>query len=298
MIPEKLSGKIVSATVFVRNFGAYARTAGSEPIHILNHGRPAWSLIATDQFMRLADAGSGGTEGAQDRLALSMVLDTIDTQVIMTDALLAVLRMNMAARHALLLTEDDVRGMPLDRVFVDPGYHVLLRAAERVRDTGVNETLDLDTTVPPLRAFRVRVERFGEGLVIFAADISAQTQVRHRHAIASAYEALMDALPGLARGTINPRGIIRTASPALAALVQTDPARIVGMRIASLFHTSERTVVGDAIETLLSERQPFTLATSLQTGSMATTPVVLSAVPCAVQSRGEEATFLLQRRTD
>lgn len=165
-----------------------------------------------------------------------------------------------------------------------------------MRDTGVSETFELDTIASPMRTFRLRVERFGEGLVIFCDDISARTQVRQRHAIASAYEELMDALPGLARGTINARGIIRTASPALAALVQTDPARIVGMRIASLFHTSERTAVGDAIEALLSERRPFTIASRLQTGGMATAPVVLSAVPCPVQARDEDATFLLQTR--
>jgi PAS domain-containing protein len=296
MIPERLSGRIVSATAFVRNFGAYARTAGGEPIHILNHGRPAWSLIATDQFMRLAAAGAGGADGAQDRLALAMVLDTIGTQVIMTDAALTIVRMNIAARHAFLLDEDAAHGMPLDGVLVDPAYHFMLRAAERVRDTGVGETFELDTILPPLRTFRVQVECFAEGLVIFADDISVRTQVRQRHAIASAYEELMDALPGLARGTINARGVIRTASPALAALVQTDPGRIVGMRIASLFHMSERAAVGDAIETLLGERRPFTLATSLQTGGMATAPVILSAVPCPVPARDEEATFLLQSR--
>lgn len=110
MIPEKLSGKMVSATAFVRNFGAYARTAGAEPIHILNHGRPAWSLIATDQFMRLSEAGGGGAGEGRDRLALTMILDAIDTHVIMTDAELTIVRVNVAARHALLLNEPAERG--------------------------------------------------------------------------------------------------------------------------------------------------------------------------------------------
>jgi PAS domain-containing protein len=245
--------------------------------------------------MRLADAGTGGPGGAQDRMALAMVMDTIDTQVIMTDADLNIVRMNIAARHAMLVSEEDARGMPLDRALVDPSFHFILRAVERVRETGVSENFELDTMAPPLRTFRVQVECFGEGMVIFAHDITAQTQVRQRHAIASAYEELMDALPGLARGTINARGIISSASPALAELVQTDPGRITGMRIASLFHTSERGAVSDAVERLLGERRAFTMETSLQTGGMTTAPVMLSAVPSSVHARDEDATFLLQR---
>lgn len=296
MVPENLSGKVVSATAFVRNFGAYARTAGAEPIHILNHGRPAWSLIATEQLVRLSDTRAGGGEGQQDRMTLNMVMDTISTRVIVMDASLIVQRMNIAARHSVLLGEDEVRGVPLEQILDDPAYQFVLRAAERVRDTGDSETFELDTAAPPPRTFRVHLERFGDGLVMFSDDITAQTQVRQRHAISGAYEELMDALPGLARGTINARGIIRSASPALAQLVQSEPDRIVGMRLASLFHTAERAEVSDAIEELLSERKPFTLSSRLQAGGMTTTPVALSAAPCAVPARDGDAVFLLQRQ--
>lgn len=295
MFPDKLSGKVVSATAFVRNFGAYARTAGSEPIHILNHGRPAWSLISTDHLARLADARTGVSEGGHDRLALAMVLDTISTLVVMTDLDFRILRINPAARHAMLVDDDDIRGSSLSSLVSDLRYQFVLRAAERVRDTGVSETFELDTVSTPIRTFHVKVERFADGLVMFADETTAQTLVRERHDVANAYEVLMDALPGLARGVVNARGVISFASPALADLVQTEQSRIVGMRLASLFHTSVRTAISDAIEGLLDDKAPFTMPAILQGGGTDTTPVTVSASPHSAHGREDGAVFLLQK---
>ncbi|HEX7857136.1 MAG TPA: PAS domain-containing protein [Sphingobium sp.] len=295
MFPEKLTGKVVSATAFVRNFGAYARTAGSEPIHILNHGRPAWSLIATDHLARLSDARSGGHEHDHDRLALSVVLDTITTKVIMLDADLRIIRVNPSARHAMMVDDDDIRGVPLGTIMSDIRYQFILRAIERVRDTGVSETFEVDTVSGPPRTYNVKVEMFASGIVMFADETTAQTLVRDRLNVAHVYEALMDALPGLARGTINARGVITAASPALAELVQTDPGRIVGMRLSSLFHTSVRTAVADSIETLLDDRTGFTMTAVLQAGGTETTSVMLSASPNPTHGRDDGAIFLLQK---
>ena len=296
MSPDKLSGKVVSATAFVRNFGAYARTAGSEPIHILNHGRPAWSLIATDHLARLADSRMG-TPGDHDKQILSMILNTISTSVIMTDADLRVERVNHAARHGLLIHDADVYGKPLNDIIREPRYQFILRAVERVRDTGVSETLEVDTERAPHRTFQVKIERFGDGLAIFSEETTAQTLVRERHEAANAYETLMDALPGLARGAINPRGIISSASPALADLVQSDTGRIIGMRLSSLFHTTMRTAVTDAIEALLDDRKPFTMDARLQAGGTDTTSVTLSVSATGAHGRENGAIFLLQKRT-
>ncbi|MET0364013.1 MAG: PAS domain-containing protein [Sphingobium sp.] len=296
MQPENLPGKVVSATAFVRNFGAYARTAGSEPIHILNHGRPAWSLIATDYLARLSDARLPASESDEDKVALSMVLDTIPTLVIMVDGDLRIVRVNQAARHALSIHDADVRGVILGQILSDARYQFVLRTVERVRDTGISETLEIDTVTGPQRTFHVKVEWFADGLAIFSDETTAQKLVRARYDVANTYEVLMDALPGLARGTINPRAIITGSSPALANLVQTDPDRIIGMRLASLFHTSVRTAVADAIEGLLDDKTPFTMEAMLQADGTETTAVTLSASPRAGNGRDDSAIFLLQKR--
>ncbi|HEX7821508.1 MAG TPA: hypothetical protein VF463_12940 [Sphingobium sp.] len=293
MFMEKLPGKIVSATAFVRNFGAYARNAGSEPIHILNHGRPAWSLISTDYLDRLSKSGAGGDE--HDRLALAMILDTITTRVIMTDGDLHVVRLNPAARHALMIGDGDVHDVPLASLLPDPRYQFVLRAVERVNQTGLSETLDLDTPELPTRTFHIKIERYANGIAIFSDETTAQTLVRDRYAVADAYEALVDALPGLARGTINARGVITAPSVALGHLVQTDPAKIMGMRLSSLFHAAVRSDVADAIETMLNDRIPFTMPASLQAGGIETTPVTLSASPHPANGRNDGAIFLLQK---
>ncbi|MFT3966137.1 MAG: PAS domain-containing protein [Sphingobium sp.] len=297
MLPDKLAGKVVSATAFVRNFGAYARTAGSEPIHILNHGRPAWSLIATDYLTRLAETRGGSPEGDQDRLALSMILDTIPTLIVMTDPELRVIRINHSARHSLKIHDAGISGTPLSSLLPDARYQFVLRALERVQNTGVSETFEVDTANPPQRTFHVKVERFSDGLLIFADETTTQMLARERHDVANAYEMLMDALPGLARGVINPRGVITASSSALADLVQSDPGRIVGMRLSSLFHTSVRTAVTDAIDALLDDKIPFTMDALLQAGGTETTPVTLSASANPTYGREDGAIFLLQKRS-
>lgn len=293
MFMEKLPGKIVSATAFVRNFGAYARDSGSEPIHILNHGRPAWSLITTDYLNRLAKAGAGGSD--QERAALAMVLDSIPTRVIMTDTDLHVVRINPAARHGLLIGDGDAHGVPLSSLLPNPRYGFILRAVERVNQTGVSETLDLDTPAPPMRTYHIKIERYADGVAIFADETTAQTLVRDRYAMADAYEGLMDALPGLARGTINARGVITTPSVALARLVQTEPAKIAGMRLSSLFHTTVRSEVADAIEKMLNDQTSFAMSASLQAGGIETTAVTFSASPHPSHGRNDGAIFLIQQ---
>ncbi len=292
MVMEKLPGKVVSATAFVRNFGAYARNAGSEPIHILNHGRPAWSLIATDYLNRLAKGGAGGTD--PDRAAFTMVLDTISTRVVMTDTDLHIVRINAAARHTLMLGDDEVIGMPLASLLTNQRYQFILRAVERVNQTGISETIDVDTQQQPSRSYHMKIERYAEGVAIFSEDMTAQTLVRDRYAVADAYEELMDGLPGLARGSINARGIIISPSSGLAQMAQTERGKIVGMRLSSLFHTTVRSEVADAIENMLNNRAAFTMEANLQTGGIKTLPVILSVTPNPIHGHQDGAIFLIR----
>lgn len=298
MLPEKLQGKVVSATAFVRNFGAYARNAGAEPIHILNHGRPAWSLVTTEQLERLAEAQSGPSGSESDRLTLNKVLESIHTSVIVVDRQLRIVRINSLGRKGLNVENEDAIGVPLARLLTDQRFSFILRAVERVRDTGINEELDVDTFTVPVHSYHMKIEQFPEGIAILSEDVTAQALARERYSAASIYEELMDALPGLARGTINARSVIVSASTALSHLVQTDADRIVGMRLTSLFHATVRGEVTDAVEALLADRKPFTLDTSLQTGGMNTMAVTLSATPNPLHGNDDGAIFLLQKQAN
>ncbi|HEX7873856.1 MAG TPA: PAS domain-containing protein [Sphingobium sp.] len=253
-------------------------------------------MIATDYLARLSDPRGAASESGEDKMALSLVLDAIPTQVIMVDRDLRVARINQAARHGLQIHDADIHGTPLGQIVSDMRYRFILRAVERVRDTGISETLEVDTPNSPPRSFHIKIEWFADGLAIFSDETTAQTLVRARHDVADTYETLMDALPGLARGAINPRAVITASSRALADLVQTDPDRIVGMRLSSLFHTSARTAVADAIEALLDDKTPFTMEAMLQADGTQTTPVTLSASANPTHGREDGAIFLLQKR--
>lgn len=288
-----LPGQVVSATSFVRNFAAYARSALGEPVHILNHGQVGLSLVATDMFLRSSANRSGVAD--VDRLAakLDIVLDAVPTLVVITDDNGDIVRVNPAARRYLQLSDQEVRGVPFSQFLSDQNRHLITRALGRVGDTGMAEVFEVDLAAQPVNIFRVTVTRFPGGFAVFADEIAHRLAVRELEARAMAYETLIDELPDVARGTINIRGMVTQASPALAELVEADESRIVGLRFAALFDAASRSDITDAVETLLTDGRPFAMPADLLGRGARTTPVFVSAAPLVTHDRGSGAIFML-----
>ncbi|HEX7855863.1 MAG TPA: hypothetical protein VF503_19430 [Sphingobium sp.] len=283
-----MSGQIVSASAFVRNFGAYSRTAASEPVHILHHGKAVLSLIATEHLRRLSNSRTGYL--SKDRASLELVIDGMSVHVVITDPDLNVLCINPAARHACGIDSDRVN-VPLSSL-LGPPFEFILRAAERVRDSGMTETLEADTLTQPVQTFRVKIENVAGGVSIVSEEITAQSVAREQHEAVVAYDKLIDSLPGLARGTINHRGLISSTSSRLAEMIQSDTDRLVGTRLSAIFDVSARSKVTDAVEALLSDQKDFSFPTLLHTASAGKVPVVITAVS-RQSRRGQAGVFLL-----
>lgn len=294
---KELPGIVVSATSFIRQFGHYSRTAGTEPIHILNHGRPAWSLVSTDYLTKLTLQDNGDRLPNEDRIVLSIVLDAISTCVTVFDEDLRAVKINPAARHAMRISDDDFKGMTAAELFPSALGEFICRALHRVRDSGLNETLEIDTASQPPQTYQVRLERFQGGITLLGENATAETLLRAKGDLAGCYELLIDGMPHVARGMANVRGVVTNASPALAALLTTDGDRITGMRLPSFFHASSRADVSDAMEALLEHGTPFMLQGALQVGGTETQQVALSAAPLRNRGRDGGIVFLVQKLT-
>ncbi|WP_176590802.1 PAS domain-containing protein [Sphingobium sp. EM0848] len=257
------SGQIVTATALIRHFAVHSRHALHEPVHIMNHGHINLSLISTELFLRLSNGQQSVPDTGHLAARFDILLDMIATQVILADQQLNLIRINLAARKRMEVSEEDVRGTPVSQLLAGQDYHFALRALERVRDTGVAEEFELNLPGRRPLIFRFQITPFPGGFVLLADEISDRVTLRDQDARTAAYEDLIDGLPGLARGAFNIRGSVTHASPALAQLIGTDESRIVGVRFATLFDASNRGTIGDAMESLLTSGTPFGMAAGL-----------------------------------
>ncbi len=287
------SHHVVPATKFVRDFASYAQLAFNEPVHILKHGRPSLSLVATNRLQGLLDPGDNAEYHATSSTKLDMVLDHIKTLVMILDDQLHILRVNLAAREALKLSED-VLGASLQSLITDPRQEFIMRALERVRDTGVAENIEFDSFDRPIRTFQCYIMNFPGGLAMLTEDVTHTAALRNADAIADAYAGLLEVTPGLAHGMLNVRGMISSASQSLSDLLNTAKDRLIGMRLTALCETSFRGEVGDRLEALLASAEPFTAHVKLLGQGARVIPAVLSAYSHINYGRKPGATFLIR----
>ncbi|UZW53834.1 PAS domain-containing protein [Sphingobium sp. JS3065] len=271
-------GQVVTATALIRHFAVHSRQALTEPVHILNHGHVGLTLISTESFLRLSADRHRPANPDHPAAQLDVLLDMIPTQVILADQELNLTRINLAARKRLEVSEQEVRGAPLSQVLARPDHHFVLRALERVRDTGVPEEFEQSFTGRLSLVYRVQISAFPGGFAILADEVTDRLSLRTQDARIAAYENLTDSLPGLARGAFNVRGMVTDMSPALADLVGTEESRILGVRFAALFDGSSRGAISDAVEGLLTSGKPFGMTAGL-VGNAGSGTVWIGATP-------------------
>lgn len=281
------------ATKFVRDFASYAQMAFNEPVHILKHGRPSLSLVATNRLQGLLHSGDSTEYHAISSTKLDMVLDHVKTLVMILDDQLHILRVNLAAREAFKLSEE-VLGASLQSTITDARQEFILRALERVRDTGVAENIEFDSFDRPIRTFQCYITTFPGGLAMFTEDVTHTVALRNADAIADAYAGLLEVTPGLAHGMLNVRGMISSASQSLSDLLDTAEDRLIGVRLTALCETSFRGEIGDRVEALLSSAEPFSTHVNLLPQGSKVIPAVLSAYPHVNYGRKPGATFLIR----
>jgi nitrogen-specific signal transduction histidine kinase len=194
---------------------------------------------------------------------LDVILDMIPTHVILADEQLNLVRINLAARRRMEVSEEEVRGMPLTQILTRPAHHFGARALERVRDTGVAEEFDYCPPDQPSLIYRIKATPFPRGFALLTDEITDRMALREQEERMAGYEKLIDSWPGLARGIFNIRGIVTGISPALAKLIQADESRMMGVRFATLFDAANRGAISDAVEALLTDGKPFSFAAAL-----------------------------------
>ncbi|WP_150291486.1 PAS domain-containing protein [Sphingobium estronivorans] len=287
------SGQIVTATALIRHFATHSRHALSEPVHIMNHGHISLSLISTELFVQLSNGQRTTLDIDDNAASLDLLLDLIATKVILVDRALNLVRINLAARKRLEVSEHEARNKPLSQLLVGPDYYFVLRALERVRDTGVAEEFELSPFGRQSWLYRVQIMPFRGGFALLADEITDRVTLRDQDARTAAYEYLIDGLPSLARGAFNLRGCVTHVSPALAQLMGTDENRILGVRFGTLFDVASRGTIGDAMENLLTSGTPFGMTAGFVGGDAGSEPIWINAAPLRTADGQTGGVFLI-----
>lgn len=281
------AGRVVTATYFVRNFADLKREADRAPVFIESHGKAGWALVSNGYI-----AAREAAADVQRFDATAALFDLLGALAALIDADQTVVWINAAmARHIGASNLDGVSFHEIAGLFAAPH---LAAAAQRVARTGQPESFDVDSRVLPGRVFRATVARLGDMVGFVAEDVTDALVEQQREATATGLQSALDTLPGLARGTINVRGVIDGVQPSLVELVGTVENALMGARLPSLFDVRSRVVVADAVEGVLSEGEARSVSGDLLIGGSQLRHAELSLAPLSSRGRVIGAAFLIQ----
>ncbi|WP_315760005.1 hypothetical protein [Sphingomonas sp. Y38-1Y] len=242
----------VTASELVRQFGLWQERALQQPVFVLRRGRPSLVLTSLDLMRRLC----APHEAAADTSLAALLLDAMRELVLVVDAGGRIEQLNRAARIAFGANLAGV-GHPLSRPFNEAVARYLLDLAERTRRTGAPEQAEIAVRE---RRYRVVIVPYVDGALIVADDVSADDEGEALATRLAAFEEAIDRLGDVAWARLNLRGYVEAASASLARITGIERTMLQAVRFVTLLGTAARPIAGEAIEGVIADGAPRTLA--------------------------------------
>lgn len=236
----------VSATQLVPDLAAIRTLASGGPVGVTSHGRTELIVLNAHRFAELsASASSPETETFEAKL--SIVLETIDTRVVIVNHDLSVQRINRAMRLVLGLSDEPFLGRKLiDLLPPATGRFVIKRMTE-VYESGRAAEFDFVSTLNPGRTIHARMVPWPGGIAYFSDDITDRLHSIERSMEFDALRRAFAAFGNRGSGSVARDGAIQTADAGLAAMTGADAGQLEGRRFVSLFDTSARSKIETAM---------------------------------------------------
>lgn len=281
---------VVSATDLVRKFGDYARSALADPVQIAQHGHIRLALVNADLIDKLPNGER--TENSRLGARFDILFDAMETMITIVDHNVDIVRVNAAALRYFEVAEDDVGGRPLHTLLSAPEMRTIPAAVLRVVATGQVEDFFVDSRRYSGRTLHVRIMPFPGGAALFGDDITERLTTARDDALRIAHVAALDAA-GIGAGSINVRGVIDKAEPALERLTGAPEGKLLNVRLSSLFTVRCRDAVTALIEKSLTYGEGGAIECELLT-EQGPVSVCLSMAPVEARRGGGHATFLIR----
>lgn len=128
-----------TATQLVRDFPEVRRLVDRGPVQITSHGRTELVMLSPDHFAQIAEVGTTDSTRLEGKLAI--ILDTIETAVLIFDENLRVRRANRALCALLDTDEGRLIGLGAAELVTHPSHRYTIERLAEVQRSGHAEVL-------------------------------------------------------------------------------------------------------------------------------------------------------------
>lgn len=215
------------------------------PVEITSHGRTELVVLNPADFTRLL--AGGGQSGDNLEWKLSIVLDTIETNVLILDDDMIVRRANRSLCLVIESTEAEILGKHVSSLVAHPSDRYLLDRLAEVHRSRVGEVLMFPSSRNVGRTLQMTLQPWPGGVVIFCDDITERSRAGDLAMAAEATDASLAALDGLGSVQVQSCGTILSTGMGLARMTGTAPGSLIGSRVQNLFPVHFRAIVTDAL---------------------------------------------------
>lgn len=231
--------------------------------------------MSPQDFAGLA-AGSG-SDSERLEWKLSLILDTIETHVLILDDEMHIRRANRPLLEAFTITQEEIFGKHASILISNPTDQFVLQRLAEVLRSGQPETIIAPSSHRADRVIRYTMKPWPKGVALFSDDITEREKIRDRKIAENAVGAALDELGGVGFAHVQSNGTILDSSISLSHMVGSPSDALAGARLQSLFDPRSRTTVNEA----LKETGSSSLCYEVQylRNGVNVTPAVISVTP-------------------
>lgn len=234
-----------TATQLVRDFPEVRRMADFGPVRITSHGRTELVMLSPSEFAQIANGDSADV----NRLAgkLTIVLDNIDTAVLIFDETLHVRAANPAMCQLVDSDEGQIIGLHATELVTHPSHRYTADRLAEVHRSGCAEVLTAASARDLTRTLQIRLKPWPGGVALFADDITDRMRFADTVIADSMMDRSLAAVDGIGTAQVRSCGTILTASKGLAQMAGASAAALVGARLQNLVSPQSRAIINDAL---------------------------------------------------
>lgn len=244
-----------TATQLVRDFPEVRRLSERGPVQITSHGRTELVMLSPGQFAQMAGDLTGDAKRIESKLAL--VLDTIDTAVLIFDEHLYVRKANQAMCQLVDSHEASLTGLHASALVTHPSHRYTIDRLAEVHLSRCAETLTAASARDNSRTLQIRIKPWPNGVALFADDITDRMRFGDLVSANEMMDNSLACLGGIGTAHIRSCGTILSTSQGLVQMAGSSRSALIGARVQNLFASRSRIVVNDALLNQSAEPQRY-----------------------------------------
>ncbi|MDG2529972.1 PAS domain-containing protein [Caulobacter endophyticus] len=258
----------VTAGEISRNFGQWQDVALSGPVIVTHHGRPRVVMISAEHYAAAGlDEGPAGFDNDSAlqtvETARSAILGHLNEAFVALDPDLRITAVNTVFEDLKGASAAQLVGLAWNEVFSAPVQALIGEQFRRVLRTGETLEFESESTVQSGRSFGVRVFPYPGGVAALFVNRTEERDLRARLDRASALEAALSVLPGVATARLNIRGVLAAMDADFLRLTGFSDAELRDCRLSDIVRPAERRALTQAIEHALQGEAPARLPVTL-----------------------------------